>query len=146
MDGIASTSWSLYYPWSSCWLRVSKACPCFDPSVYFASSNWPNLGSLSMTSWQSWPTRWAPCPTWPSSFALSSSSLLWWACNSLAKTTPTKCVKSGIANCPDGTSRTSCTVSWLCSESSVGSGSNPCGTVCMWLGPPVYPIFWLPSS
>ena len=95
MVGIASISSLWSFLWWSFWLKVSKACPCSDPSVCFASSSWPNPGSLWTTSWQSWPIPSAPCPIWPSSFALLSSSSLWWACNSLAKTTPTKSVKNG---------------------------------------------------
>lgn len=74
---------------------------------------WSKLSVIQSGLWATWPWCW---PSW-------CSSLLWWACSCLEKTTGIVCAKSPpTASYPGGTWVTSSIHSSLCSECFVESG------------------------
>lgn len=107
----------------------------FILSYSYVSSSWLNHGR----PWTCWlvssAVHWVPWAT--SALCLPSlfSSLLWWACSSLA---PTTMWLNSQEVSRAGTSPTSCTRSWSCSECCVESGLRACGTVSTALATSAY--------
>ena len=122
MAGIALIFSSWLCLWWSYWPRASLAFQCSDLSVCWGFSSWQSPGSLSTTFSPSWWTPWELSLTSHSSCASSSSSSPWWGCSCSGRTTRATCASGTVVPCRGGTSRTSCTASWLSSVCCVESG------------------------